>query len=218
MVKICQDADKDVVSRVLAKAESGELKNFIEGKYESWGNIDLLAYRKNEGLLVPGTSVRARTSPEALGKPELVPNVEHQTKPVGTREAVVPRGYLIPAGLGFVADKLRMQNVKVEVLAKPVRATGVEFIINGLLKLPRSGYQMVKLEGGFSESPLKEFPAGTFRVDLAQPLANLAFYCLEPQAADGFVGWNVLTEYLESIGAEERSVVYPIYKYFKIME
>ena len=32
----------------------------------------------------------------------------------------------------------------------------------------------------------KEFPEGTFRVDLAQPLANMAFYCLEPQAADGF--------------------------------
>ena len=218
MVKICQDADKDVVDKVLGKAESGELKNFIEGKYESWGKIDLLAYQKNEGLLIPGTSVRARSSAEALGKPELIPNVEHLTKPVGTREATVPRGYLIPSGLGFVADKLRLQNVKVEVLAKPVRAAGEEFIIDKLLKLPRSGYQMVKLEGGFAPSPVKEFPAGTFRVDLAQPLANLAFYCLEPQAADGFVGWNVLTEYLESIGAEERSVVYPIYKYFKIME
>ena len=53
---------------------------------------------------------------------------------------------------------------------------------------------------------------------MAQPAANVAFYCLEPQAYDGFVGWGMLTDYLVSIGADKRSVVYPIYKYFKILE
>jgi hypothetical protein len=53
---------------------------------------------------------------------------------------------------------------------------------------------------------------------MAQPSANVAFYCLEPQAADGFVGWGVLDSYLESIGADKRSVVYPVFKYFKILE
>jgi hypothetical protein len=77
---------------------------------------------------------------------------------------------------------------------------------------------MIKLEGDFAPSPTKEFPAGTFHVDMAQPTANVAFYCLEPQAADGFVGWGVLDEYLVSIGADNQSVVYPIYKYFKILE
>ena len=67
-------------------------------------------------------------------------------------------------------------------------------------------------------SPAKEFPAGTFRVDIAQPAANVAFYCLEPQAADGFVGWQVLDNYLKSIGSDQRSIVCPIYKYFKILE
>ena len=218
MVKICQDADKDVVNKVLTQAESGRLKNFVEGKYESWGKIDLLAYRKNEALYIPGTSVRSGTSPEALGKPELVHNVEHLTKSVGTKEATVPRGYLISADLSFLVDKLRTQNIKVEVLDKPIKATGEEFVIDKLVKGPRGGYGMVRLDGAFSKSPVKEFPAGTFRVDLAQPLANLAFYCLEPQAADGFVGWNLLTDYLISIGADKRSVVYPIYKYFRILE
>ena len=55
-------------------------------------------------------------------------------------------------------------------------------------------------------------------VDLAQPLANVAFYCLEPEVGDGFVGWNLMDEYLKSIGVEERSIVYPVYKYFKIIE
>jgi len=53
---------------------------------------------------------------------------------------------------------------------------------------------------------------------MAQPSANVAFYCLEPQAADGFVGWGVLDSYLKSIGAVKLSVVYPVFKYFKILE
>lgn len=218
MVKLCQDADKDVVDKVLAQAESGQLKNFVDGKYESWGKIDILAYKKNEASYIPGTSVRALTSPEALGKPEVVRGVEDLTKPVGTKEAAVPRGYLIPAGLSFLVDKLRTHNVKVNVLDKPIKVTGEEFLISRVLRAMRSGYQMVTLEGGFARVELKEFPAGTFMIDLAQPLANVAFYCLEPQAADGFVGWGVLDDYLKSVGAEKQSVAYPIFKYFKILE
>ena len=98
---------------------------------------------------------------------------------------------------------------------------GEEFIIdrlaNGSIDTVNR-IQMLKLEGRFAKSPVKEFPAGTFRVDLAQPGANIAFYCLEPQAADGFVGWGVLTNYLRSLGIDKPGVVYPIYKYFKILE
>jgi hypothetical protein len=79
------------------------------------------------------------------------------------------------------------------------------------------GSPVTRLEGGFAPSPVKEFPAGTFRVDMAQPAANVAFYCLEPQAADGFVGWGVFDAYFKSAGGG-RSIVYPIYKYFKVLD
>ncbi len=53
---------------------------------------------------------------------------------------------------------------------------------------------------------------------MAQPLANVAFYCLEPQAADGFAGWGIFDEYFRTAGVDTRSVVYPVYKYFKVLE
>lgn len=222
MQEICRNADKEVVEAVTTKAESGALKNFVAGKYESWGKVDILAYRKrNVSEYIPGTSVRARIPAHMLEAPEVVRGVEFMTKPVGTAEATMPRGYLIPAELDFIAEKLRTHNVKVEVLDKPVKVTGEEFVIDSLAKGSRdtvSGFELIKLEGGFAKSAVKTFPPGTFRVDMAQPAANVAFYCLEPQAADGFVGWNVLTDYLLSIGADKRSVVYPVYKYFKILE
>jgi hypothetical protein len=219
MQEVCRAADRDVVETIKAKAETGELRNFVAGKYESYGKVDILVYKeRNASTLVPGTSVRARIAPHMLQAPELVRGVEFLCKPVGTVEARVPRGYLIPAELDFVAEKLRAQNVKVEVLAKPVKVTGEEFVIDKVGQGRSGGYSMIKLDGGFAPSPVREFPAGTFRVDMAQPLANLAFYCLEPQAADGFVGWGVFDATFKSLGVDKRSVVYPVYKYFKIMD
>jgi hypothetical protein len=219
MQEVCRAADRDVVEAVKAKAETGELRNFVAGKYESYGKVDILVYKeRNVSTLVPGTSVRAKIAPHMLRAPELVRGVEFLCKPVGTAEARVPRGYLIPAELDFIAEKLRAQNVKVEVLAKPVKASGEEFVIDKVGQGRSGGYNMIKLDGGFAPSPAREFPAGTFRVDMAQPMANLAFYCLEPQAADGFVGWGMFDAYLKSLVVDKRSVVYPIYKYFKILE
>ena len=219
MQEVCRAADRDVVEAVKAKAETGELRNFVAGKYESYGKVDILVYKeRNASTLVPGTSVRARIAPHMLRAPELVRGVEFLCKPVGTVEARVPRGYLIPAELDFIAEKLRAHNVKVEVLARPVKASGEEFVIDKVGQGRSGGYNMIKLDGGFAPSPVREFPAGTFRVDMAQPLANLAFYCLEPQAADGFVGWGVFDATFKSLGVDKRSVVYPVYKYFKIMD
>jgi len=219
MQEVCRNADKDVVEAVKAKAETGELKNFVAGKYESRGKVDILAYQKrNASEYIPGTSVRAKIPAHMLEAPEVVRGVEFMTKPVGTAEATVPRGYLIPAELDFIVEKLRTHNVKVEVLAQPIKVSGEEFVVDRIGQVRGGGNNMVKLEGGFARSPVKEFPAGTFRVDMAQPTANVAFYCLEPQAADGFVGWGVLDNTLKSMGADKRSIVYPIYKYFKILE
>jgi len=219
MQEVCRAADRDVVETVKAKAESGELRNWVAGKYESWGKVDILAYEKrNVSELIPGTSVRAKIAPHMLEPPALVRGVENMTKPVGTAEAVVPRGYLIPAELVEIVEKLRTHNIKVDVLAKSVRAAGEEFVIDKINQGRGGGTAPIKLEGGFAKSPLKEFPAGTFKVDMAQPMANAAFYYLEPQAADGFVGWGVFDGYFKALGADKKSIVYPIFKYFKIME
>jgi hypothetical protein len=40
------------------------------------------------------------------------------------------------------------------------------------------------------------FPAGTFVVRTAQPLAGLAAYLLEPQSNDGLLTWNYFDRYL----------------------
>lgn len=215
MQRVVQAADEETVQNVLAGAESGELRNWVDGEYQSWGPIEILAYRDAfpvaQSEYLPGTSMRGRVLPS--GPPEVVSGVEDMTKPVGTKDAWVPRAYVIPAEMGFLADKLRTQNIQVEVLEEAMRAEGEEFVVDRMLKVSRGGYDMTVLEGGFFRTSVREFPAGTYFVDMAQPMANAAFYFLEPQARDGMVAWWVLDETLRELGAEEHPVVYPIFKF-----
>jgi hypothetical protein len=206
MQAVVKAADDKTVADVLAKSESGELKNFLDGEYQSAGKIDLLAYRTNEPAYRPGTSVLGTKPGTASGPPEVVHNVDDLTKPVGTRSAWVPRAYVIPAQYADIAAKLRAHDIKVTTLDKHIRAEGQEFRIDGVRKVRRSGYDMTTLDGEFETVAARDFEPGAFYVDMAQPMANAAFYYLEPQARDGFVGWWVFDEILKNVKT------YPVFK------
>jgi hypothetical protein len=143
--------------------------------------------------------------------------VEHLTKPVGTRDAAVPRGYVLPAGLADIAAKLRLHNVRVETLDTAIKVEGDQFIVNRTATIRRGGLVLTTVDGGFFGPSVREFPAGSFLVDLAQPMANAAFYYLEPQAADGFVGAGLFDEHLKRLGVDHAPVVYPVFKYRRIV-
>ena len=217
MQAVVKKADDDTVAAVMSGAEAGTLKNFLDGEYQSAGKIELLAYRTNEAAYKPGTSLMSTKAGTASGKPETVPNVDDLTKPVGTRSATVPRYYVLPPSLSTIAAKLRAHNIRVTTLEKAVRFQGEEFTSTRMYPTRRSGYDMTTLDGSFSALITKEFPVGSFQVDMAQPMANAAFYYLEPQARDGFVGWQVMDEVLRSLGADKGPAVYPVFKARKIM-
>ena len=127
MQAVVKKADDDTVAAVMSGAEAGTLPNFLDGEYQSAGKIDLLAYRTNEAAYKPGTSLMSTKTGTASGPPEVVPNVDDLTKPVGTRTAKVPRYYLLPPSLSGIAAKLRAHNIRVTALDKPVQFEGEEF-------------------------------------------------------------------------------------------
>ncbi len=218
MMELCRMADEEVVKNILNYAGTGKLMNYVEGKYVSEGKFDILGYETIEREFIPGTSVR-RVKPELIERaPEVIPNVSLVTKPVGTRQAAVPRGYLIPADLDFLVEKLRILGLEVDELAESVKASGEEFVITKLSHLRSGGYDMTVLDGGFVALESKTLPAGTYLLDMAQPLANKAFYALEPQVGDGFTGWNMLDDYFRELGVNVHSIVYPVFKYFELLE
>jgi hypothetical protein len=206
MQAVVKAADDETVARVIADNGKGELRNFLDGEYRSRGKIDLLGYPINEEAYRPGTSVLGTRPGTVSGKPEVVHNVDDLTMPVGTRTATVPRGYMLPASMASIIAKLRVHNIAVRTLDRPMTVQGEEFMISGIRKVRSSGYEMTTLDGTFSGVQTREFPTGSFYVDMAQPMANAAFYYLEPQARDGFVGWGVLDSVLRA------SAPYPIFK------
>ena len=208
---VIKAADEKTVADVLAHAESGQLRNWIDGEYRSRGKIDVLGYPTNVAEYRPGTSFMSTRPGTASGPPEVV-KVDDLTMPVGTRDAVVPRGYLMRADLAAIATKLRAHNVRVTTIDQPMRVEGEAFAIDQMRLVQRGGYEMAVLDGKFSALETREFPAGSFYVDMAQPMANAAFYYLEPQARDGFVGWRVLDAPLRSVLAKGAPAEYPIFK------
>jgi hypothetical protein len=99
----------------------------------------------------------------------------------------------------------------VEVLEEPLEAEGEEFIVSEIRHLRTRWTESTVLEGEFVGA-VRGFPTGTYFVDMAQPMANAAFYYLEPQSADGFVGWGVMKEALQAAEVRDGSKVYPVFK------
>ena len=93
-----------------------------------------------------------------------------------------------------------------------MRVEGEAFGIKQMRSVRSGGYDMTVLDGAFGAIETREFPAGSFYVDMAQPMANAAFYYLEPQARDGFVGWRVLDTQLKALTAGGKPAEYPIFK------
>lgn len=134
-----------------------------------------------------------------------------------TVESTLPRGYLIPAELEHIAKHLQNHGAVVTRLENTVQATGEEFTVTAISKgrRPFEGHKMVTVQGAFKPAS-KTFNPGDYWVDLAQPLANLIFYMLEPQSDDGLVTWNFFDEYFEENGIDNGPVEYPVFKYFSI--
>jgi hypothetical protein len=72
------------------------------------------------------------------------------------------------------------------------------------------GHYTNSIKGKFVRESI-DFQAGTLVVRMAQPLANLAAYLLEPQSNDGLMTWNFFDRYLVpqwGMGYNQ----YPVYK------
>ena len=148
-----------------------------------------------------------------------MPGVQNFSKFEAEKESTLPRGYLFSSSIEPIAEILRRHGVKVERLKKAVRAIGEEFTVEQFDQNSRKfeGHNMATISGTYSDKT-REFPPGSYKDDLGQPLANLIFYLLEPESDDGLVAWNYFDEYLLSKNVKTAKVVYPVFKYFEIEE
>ena len=122
-----------------------------------------------------------------------------------------------PIAFANIAAQLKKQGATVTTIDQKQTYIGEIFIVEQFTKSTRKfeGHQMASAEGHY-EKIERSFEKGDFLVDLAQPLANLIFYMMEPQSDDGLLLWNFFDTYLEGKLVATQPVEHPIFKYFSI--
>lgn len=117
----------------------------------------------------------------------------------GTAWAMAPKAYVLGPELGAVAALLRVHGVLVEEIAATYEAdlTTFHLIRSERAARPFQGHHERSAEWRIAPEPVK-VPAGSFRVELDQPLARLIFQLVDPRADDGSLTWNLYDRWLDA--------------------
>jgi dipeptidyl-peptidase-4 len=141
-------------------------------------------------------------------------NVPYYANYTAKRTVRFPRGYMITANDAAIIRNLRRHGITVEQLTEAAKLTVEVFSVTEMTAAERlnQGHYTNTVKGEYAEREM-EFPAGTYFVSTAQPLANVAAYLLEPESDDGLIVWNFFDRYLaQQWGRGPRE--YPVYKLY----
>ncbi len=211
MARINRAAEEETVQYVLENA--GKVKKGVRFRMVPLDEkFTLRTYEYK-----PYVNARGQTKFVRSGRIVEIPDVENHSRFEAEVESTLPRGYLFPAELGEITEMLARHGAEVVRLDKAVAVGGEEFIVEKFDRSEREfeGHQLVRLSGTYSAAT-RQFPAGSFKIDLAQPLANLIFYLLEPESDDGLATWNFFDDYLIERNVESEKVAFPVFKYFEM--
>jgi hypothetical protein len=208
MQAINKKAETDAIQ--LVKDQAGKVKKGVRFKMVPSEKIELATYDYIPSVKEDGTKAFLRT-----GKVIKLKDVQYHARFEAEVESTLPRGYIIPKEMISIVENLRKHGVVVTELTKLQKFSGETFSVEKYEKSARKfeGHFTARATGKFNKAT-RNFRKGDFMVELAQPLANLAFYFLEPESDDGYVTWNFFDTYLEKAGSRNQAVEYPVFKFY----
>jgi len=106
---------------------------------------------------------------------------------------VVPSTYYVPPEASVIIDRLLAHGLAMRQIEAPTVVEGEEFRISAVevAERPFQGHNEVTLSGQWAATSVR-VPAGSWEVDVSQPLGRLAFYLLEPRSDDGLTNWGLI--------------------------
>lgn len=133
-----------------------------------------------------------------------------------TRQASIPKAYIVPAEFGFVIEKLGDHGIAAERLGNDRTLRVEEFVVSQIDKQEweQNGHRNTMISGSYRETE-RQFRPDDYLVSMNSRLANLIFYLLEPEADDGLAYWNFFDAYLERNQSANEPLIYPVYKLAK---
>jgi hypothetical protein len=133
----------------------------------------------------------------------------HKTIPAASVKP--PRAYWIPPAWTEVIERLEIHGIALERIDAPARKTVEIYRIlePELDENPFEGHVRVAAE--YSRKVAEwDFPAGSVRVPVDQPLGELAVLLLEPRSPDSFFQWGFFLETLQQVEYAEEYVIGPM--------
>jgi hypothetical protein len=131
------------------------------------------------------------------------------------RSVPLPAGYLLTLPSKEVVDKLLLHGLLVERLTESAKLEVTAFKLKEIKGAERiyQGHRINTVKGEYVTEE-RVFPAGTCYVSLAQPLATVAAYLLEPESDDGLLAWNYFDREIVPQWSRELASC-PVYKLMK---
>ncbi|MFH0759959.1 MAG: M14 family metallopeptidase [Bacteroidota bacterium] len=210
ITEMIRQADQATIDLILAQA--GTLQKGIT--YELAPEPEMISMLMRETKRIESTGGgRPRFKP--TGRFYYIDSIQHYNHFVPVKLGTVPRTYIFPGEFVTIAEKLQEHGILIQKTSKKIKIAGEEFLISKFTPNKRQGYfggQKTETIEGEYRTVKKTIPAGSYYVDLAQPLAWLIFYLLEPQSDDGLLYWNFFDEYLLKCNIEKGRAVYPVLK------
>jgi hypothetical protein len=188
--KLVSDADRKVISRSLNQASADS----FAVEYKVMPAAKKVTIKTYEAEYASETDGWRRYRKTDRQKTVTVPYfIDYY--PV--RSVKLPFAYLLTVNDPEVVELLQRHGIMVDKLTEGLKTSSEKFDITDLHGSARliQGHYMNTLKGKYSKAEI-DFPAGTIVIRMAQPLANLAAYLLEPESNDGLLTWNFLDRYL----------------------
>jgi hypothetical protein len=196
---------------IVNKAEIKKILKNVDDKTIARGNNisekDSLAITSKVGPTKAPITVNTyelETRKDANGRERLFPTevkkivtVPYLADYQPTKQVKLPYAYLLTVKDPKVVNLLKTHGIKFEKLSSDVELLVHTFKIKELKPSQRlnQGHYNNTVKGEFI-SEKKKFDKGTILIRLAQPLANVAAYLLEPETDDGLLLWNFFDNYL----------------------
>src|SRR5215204_953357 len=121
-----------------------------------------------------------------------------------------PKGYWIPASCDDVIERVKLHEIRMEIITQP-RAVTVEMYRIQDAKFENEDHKTLPFEGHMqmsgstkSETRKQLFSAGSAYISTDQPLGDLTMVLLEPKSKDSYFSWGFFlpifqrTEYIEA--------------------
>ncbi len=113
--------------------------------------------------------------------------------------ATMPRGYLLEAAWGRVAQRLKDHGIAVYQLTEPFDAEVEVFRITDaqFRTRPYQGHHPITDIAGAWSAESRSLAAGSYWIPLDQPAGLTAMHLLEPESPDGLLVWNAFDAIFE---------------------